>query len=112
MEGKFEGDVSPEGYGKKKSKELSPEAREKIKSLNTRLQVVEALFKLAPENAFNEALRELALQPKEKNVSDEEKDLLKRYKNEIMKLIAIYYNYLPPEKKKLFEELCIGILKK
>ncbi len=95
-----------------KPDELSPEVKERVELLNERLHIVETIFKLAPDKAFDEALKELTLQPKEKDVSDEEKKLFGRYKGEIIKLIADHYHYLPSEKQKLFEELCIKILAK
>ena len=91
------------------SNELSPELKKIFDYLHVRLEVVNALFKLVPERAFDEALRELTLASKE-DPSDEHQRMLDRYKSEIIKLIAEHYYSLPEDKKKLFEQLCIGII--
>jgi len=68
-----------------KPDELSPEVKKRVEllntKLNTRLQIVKAIFESASSKdnrtkAFDEALKELTLQPKEKDVSDEEKKII------------------------------------
>ncbi|MDO8581482.1 MAG: hypothetical protein Q7S16_01275 [bacterium] len=83
----------------------------KAESLKTRLVVLDALFKINPEKAFDEALLELTLQPKKADASNGEKDLLSQYKGMVIEMIGHNYHALPKEKQELFTQLCLELIK-
>lgn len=89
-------------------------SKKKAESLKFRLVVLETLFKCSPDTAFQQALLELSLLPKEPATEPieaaEEIMLLGNYKGEVIRMITDHIHDLTPENLETFRTLCLGVV--